>query len=198
VKDSQTLVHKLEEETVMNRLFKIMHICLTISLFVSACTWQTVPAEPVEDGLPKAVAYQTLLDRSTNDKDVTDFIANHCSPADQFQLCKEAGMALWINSDQIVKTIWLYAGNTAGFRRYRGQLPGGLTFYDPMWRVEEKLSVSDTDELIPMTGKVEVPDETSSPDHTHYWVTYKRLNLIVIYDTPGADEDAYIYAVLVN
>ena len=182
----------------MKTLVKILGDCLAMSLFISACTWQSAQSEPADVALPKAVAYQVVLGKSVNDKNVADFIADYCSPVNRFQLCNEVGMALWIDEDHIVKTVWLYAGHADGFKRYRGQLPYGLTFYDPMWRVEEKLSASYTDELIPITGKTELAVEASSPDHTHYWANYKHLNLVVIYDTPGADEDAYMYAVLVS
>ena len=43
-----------------------------------------------------------------------------------------------------------------------------------------------------------VPDEASSPDHIHYWAVYKQLGMTVIYNSPGADEDAYIYAILLS
>ncbi len=74
-------------------------------------------------------------------------------------------------------------------------MPYGLTFYDPMWLVEEKLSALDKDS---QSQKIKQPDETSSPDHIHYWATYKQLGLVVVYDTGIADPDAYIYAVLVS
>jgi hypothetical protein len=37
-----------------------------------------------------------------------------------------------------------------------------------------------------------LPDEAGSPDHMHYWAMYKRLGMMVMYNSPGADEDAYI------
>ena len=43
-----------------------------------------------------------------------------------------------------------------------------------------------------------LPDEASSPDHIHYWAVYKELGLTVIYNSPGVDEDAYIYAILLS
>ena len=107
-------------------------------------------------------------------------------------------MALWIGSDQIVKTVWLYSGHADGFRRYRGELPFGLTFYDPMWRVEEKLSNLDAGETDQPAAEAGLPNEGLSPDHFHYWAVYERFGITVIYDTPFADEDAYIYAVVVQ
>jgi hypothetical protein len=31
-----------------------------------------------------------------------------------------------------------------------------------------------------------------------YWAVYKRCGMVVIYNSPFADVDAYIYAILVN
>jgi len=179
----------------MNKLLKPFILLTVISVFVVACDLQAVQAEPGEGAVPVAT-YQTVLGKSLNDKDVADFIANNnCSSASQFQLCKDVGMALWINASQIVKMVYLYAGNVDGFSRYRGKLPFGLSFYDPMWKVEDKLKDPNADNTIQQSG---LPDETGSPDHVHYWAIYNRLNMTVIYNSPGADEDAYIHAILVN
>jgi hypothetical protein len=180
----------------MNKLFQSLGILAVISLFITACGTWVVQAQPEEPSAPKAPMYETILGKSVSDKQATDFIAaNNCSLVDQFQLCKEAGMALWADSDQVVRTVYLYSGNADGFRRYRGELPFGLSFYDPMWRVEEKLRKPNADDSLQQAG---LPDEASSPDHIHYWAVYKRLDVTVIYNSPGADEDAYIYAVLVS
>jgi hypothetical protein len=104
-------------------------------------------------------------------------------------------MALWADSDQVVKAVYLYAGVAKGFRRYRGELPFDLTFYDPMWRVQEKLRKLNTDDS---SYDVSLPDEAGSPDHIHYWAIYRRLGMTIIYDSPSADQDAYIYAILMN
>ena len=78
-----------------------------------------------------------------------------------------------------------------GFLRYRGPLPYGLSFYDPMWRVQEKLMDLDSTNILYQAG---LPDETASPNPMHYWAVYKRLDMTVIYNSLGKDEDAYIYA----
>ena len=131
----------------MNTLSKIFVIFAAIPLLVSACSGQSVHAERNEASVVAAASYQVVLGKSLYDRDVVDFVAsNNCSSAAEFQLCKEAGMALWINANQIVKMVYLYAGNTDGFRRYRGSLPYGLSFYDPRWRVEEKLRALNTDD----------------------------------------------------
>jgi hypothetical protein len=180
----------------MNKLYRSYCILAVITLFITACSIQTAQTEPEKQVTSKAVTYRAVLGKSLTDKDVVDFIVNNnCSSANQFQLCKDVGMALWIDASQIVKMVYLYAGNLDGFRRYRGQLPFGLSFYDPMWKVEERLKDPDTDDTLQRAG---LPDEASSPDHMHYWAVYKRLGMTVIYNSPSADEDAYIYAILIS
>jgi hypothetical protein len=144
----------------------------------------------------KEISYKVVLGKSMTDKAVMDFLVDHhCFPADRLQLCEELGMALWADSDQVVKAVYLYAGGAKGFRRYRGELPFDLTFYDPMWRVQEKLRKLNTDDS---SYDVSLPDEAGSPDHIHYWAIYRRLGMTIIYDSPSADQDAYIYAILMN
>jgi hypothetical protein len=179
----------------MNKFFKNLSILAAIALYATACGTQTVQDQPEEKG----AAYQAILGKSLNDEDVANFItSNNCSPASQFQLCSEAGIAFWSDANQIVKMVYLYSGNTEGFRRYRDELPFGLSFYDPMWRVEEKLRDLETDDTSPLTLKAGLPDEGVTPDHMHYWAMYKRFSMTVIYNSPGDDEDAYIYAIAVN
>ena len=182
----------------MNKLFKALSILAVIAL-ATACGAQAVRAEPVRtDNVAKA-SYQVVLGKSISGKDVTDFIAIHnCSSADQFQLCQDAGMAFWIDPNQIVDTVYLYSRNAEGFRKYKGKLPFGLTFYDPMWQVEQKLRDLNEDDTSQVSWNAGLPDEASSPDHIHYWAVYKELGLTVIYNSPGADEDAYIYAILLS
>ena len=180
----------------MNTFIKAFGLLALITFFNTACSTHNVQAQSGEQPVSKSVTYQRLLGKSLNDQDVTEFItSNPCSPAAEFQLCKEAGMAFWIDTNQVVKTIYLYSGNSDGFRRYRGDLPFGLTFYDPMWRVQEKLMDPNSANFLSQTG---FPDEAVSPDHMHYWAMYKRLGITVIYDSPGNDEDAYIHAILVS
>ncbi len=180
----------------MLKRFKSLRILTVIMLFLTACSTWTVQAQPEAQATPKVVLYQTLLGKSVSDKRVVNFIvSNNCSSTSQFQLCKDVGMALWTDASQIVKTVYLYSGNMDGFSRYRGKLPFGLSFYDPMWKVEEKLRDLNADDTLQRAG---LPDEIGSPDHIHYWAIYNRLNMTVMYNSPGADEDAYIYAILVN
>lgn len=195
----QSSVYELKKDYVMNTLIKTLVIVAAISLLISACGGRSVQAESAEANAA-ATSYQVVLGKSLNDKDVVDFIAgNNCAAVNQFHLCKDAGMALWADADQIVKMVYLYAGDADGFRRYRGALPYGLTYYDPMWRVEEKIrDLNSDDSLSPQAiWQAGLPDEEGSPDHLHYWALYKRLGMTVIYDSAGDDEDAYIYAIVV-
>ena len=180
----------------MNTLIKTSGICAAISLLIGGCAGQPVRAEPAEADAAAAVSYQVVLGKPLDDMEVVNFIAtNHCLPAAGFQLCKDAGVAFWTDDSQIVKTVYLYAGNSSGFRRYRGQLPYGLSFYDPMWQVEEKLRDLNADDILQQLG---LPDEGVSPDHMHYWAVYRRFGLTVVYNSPARDEDAYIYAIVVS
>ena len=180
----------------MKRFYEVFSILAALSLFVSSCEIPVIPAQTDKQPVQKSVSYDVVLGKSMTEKAVNDFIVkNHCSPADQFQLCKEIGMALWTDSDQIVRIIYLYAGDADGFKRYQGTLPFALSFYDPMWRVQQKLSNVDEDGSVQDVG---LPDEASSPDHMHYWANYKRFGITIIYNAPFADEDAYIYAILVT
>lgn len=182
----------------MNTFSKTPGISLVILLLVSGCSL-AAPGHREESIVPETPAYQTVLGKPLNDSDVIGFLSsNGCSSAGALQVCKEAGMALWIDADQIVEMAYLYAGNAEGFRRYRGELPFGLTFYDPMWLVEEKLMDAEADDTVQPAPQADLREEGSSPDHFHYWAVYNRFNLIVIYNTPFVDEDAYIYAVVVK
>lgn len=178
----------------MTKVRKSLVVFFLLVLFTVACSTSSTSSAKAQP-----TVYQKVLGRSVTDETVVDFLSgNDCVAAMQFHLCQSAGIALWLDSSQIVKTVWLYANNAEGFNRYRGKLPFGLTFYDPMWLVEEKLSVVEVDESSQVAYESGLPDAGSSPDHLHYWAIYERLGLIIIYDFPYADEDAYIYAVVVQ
>ena len=173
-------------------------LCIRLSVFVTlfALTACTPPARAEEAENPTRFSYQALLGKSINDRDVVDFISkNDCSKVNEILLCEPAGMTLWLNADQIVNTVILYAASADGFTKYSGKLPFGLSFYDPMWKVQEKLRTLDADGAVQQAG---LPDESGTPDRFHYWAIYKRLGMTVIYNSPAADEDAYIYAILVS
>ena len=174
-------------------------VLAVLSLLLMGCSPQVAPLKSKANSVPEVASYQTVLGKSLNDKDVVDFmVTNNCSSEAQFQVCRDAGMAFWINPNQIVDTVYLYSRNAEGFRKFKGKLPFGLTFYDPMWQVEQKLSNLNEDDTSQAAWNTGLPDTASSPDHIHYWAVYKELGLTVIYNSPGADEDAYMYAILLS
>ena len=183
----------------MNKRFQALSILTMIILLLTACSRWTVQTQEPRQTAPKTITYRALLGKSVSDKVVADFIvSNNCASMGHSRVCREVGMALWTDADQIIETVDMYSGNGDGFRRYRGELPFELTFYDPMWLVEEKLSDLNADDTIQAVSRNGAPDEGSSPDHIHYWAVYKQLGLTVIYDSGAADPDAYIYAVLIS
>jgi hypothetical protein len=184
------------KEEPMNKLFKNLSILATIALFITACGAQVVQAQP--EVLRKAATYQAVLGKSLNDKEVADFIAsNKCAGDAQFQLCKAVGMALWINSDKMVKTVYLNLNNADGFAAYKGELPLGLASNDTMATVEQKFR-QPIEVHAPQAGWTSgLPDEGSSPDHVHYSAIYKRFGVTIIYNSPSAnDKGATIHAIL--
>jgi hypothetical protein len=185
------------KEAAMKTFYAALRLFAAIPLLITGCKTQILPAQTEERSAQKSASYEAILGKPISDHAVIDFIVhNNCSTADQFQLCKEAGMALWVDTNQIVTMVYLYAGGADGFKRYRGDLPFGLSFYDPMWRVQEKIRNSNAgNNSSQQTG---LPDEASSPDHLHYWAIYRGLGMTIIYNSPSADEDAYIYAILVS
>jgi hypothetical protein len=173
--------------------FKSLFILIGTLLLLTACGPWTVQPQPKEQMAPKVAAYKDVLGRSVTDNEVVDFmIRNNCSSANQFQLCKEIGMALWVTSDQVVETVYLYLNQADSFIPYKGELPNGLKFYDSMGAVEYKLKRKGM-------GNAGLPDEGSSPDHLHYWATYKQAGMTIVYNSPSPeDEDATIYAILMS
>jgi hypothetical protein len=176
----------------MNKHFKTFSILAMITLLITGCGELAVQGRRDVPVAPKAAVYQNLLGKSINDKEVADFLVrNNCSSTGQFQVCKEAGMDLWINLDQIVKTIYLHLNSHVGYTAYKGELPFGLKFYDIQGAVEYKLKRQGV-------GNEGLPDEGSTPDHFHYWAIYKRYGMIIVYNFPYADEDATIHSILVS
>ncbi len=190
----------------MNKLFKTLSILAAIALFITACGAQAVqaqsgePAAPAVPGAPKDATYETVLGKSVTSNDVADFIAsNNCTPAGEFQLCPSAGLALWADADQTIRTAYLSISNSDTFAPYRGELPLGLAADDTMATVEQKFGHPRDIHMLPGPWEPGLPDEGSTPDHFHYWANYKRFGLTVIYNSPSADDkEATIYAILVS
>ena len=176
----------------MNTYFKTSSFLIGMALFLTACASPGVQAERAKEPTLPTADYQAVLGKSLHDKDVADFIASHnCVSATQFQVCNEAGIAFWLDTDQVVKMVYLYLNNVDGFEAYKGELPFGLKFYDIMESVEYKLGKQGV-------GNAGLPDEAATPDHLHYWAIYKQVGVTIIYNAPFPDGEATIHAVLVS
>ena len=176
----------------MNLLVKVFAILCLISLLVSGCA--ALPAQVGEEKSTseKVSVYKTILGKAFTDQSVVEFLAGQsCTSADQFLLCKTAGMALWMDSNQTVETVYLYLNNTDGFAPYQGELPFGLKFYDTMGAVEYKLGRQGV-------GDAGLPDTWATPDHTQIRAIYHEAGMTVIYNAPFPDEDATIHSILVS
>jgi hypothetical protein len=182
-----------QEGNSMNVFIRILRLFAILPLLIVSCTLHTVQAQPEGQFTKNIAPYTNLLGKSLTDKVVVDFIAsNNCSSAAQFQLCEDAGVALLIDVNQIVETVYLYLNNAEGFGPYKGELPFGLKFYDIMGAVEYKLKRQGV-------GHAGLPDRGETPDHLHYRATYQQVGMTIIYNSPSAeDEDATIYAILVS
>jgi len=178
----------------MNKFFKTLSFLAVIALFATACGAQAAQAaEP-------AISYQAVLGKSLNNEDVADFIAsNNCSAVSSFQLCPNAGMALWLDSDQMVKAVYLYPSDTKDFTAYKGELPLGLVSNDTMATVEQKFGQPKVEHAPQAGWEMGLPDEGLTPDHSHYWAIYNRFGLVIMYNSPSAnDKSATIHAILVT
>jgi len=184
----------------MNKYFKILCVLTVMASFLSACTSQSVHAQPAMADTTATAIYDVLLGKSLGDQDVADFIANNnCSTVEQFQLCRSAGMVLMMDANQKVESVILYPGKDDGFAAYQGPLPYDLRFTDTMEMVEEKLGHSVKIDVPLANWVLGLPDESITPDHMHYVAVYKRLNMTIVYNTPsGSDKGASIQSMLVT
>ena len=184
----------------MNTLVKFPSFLVVIALFLTACAAPSVHAQPAKADATATAIYDVLLGKSLGDQEVVDFIANNnCSPVEQFQLCRPAGMVLMMDADQKVESLILYPGTDDGFAAYQGPLPYDLRFTDTMEMVEEKLG-HPTKINAPLANWVlGLPDEGLTPDHIHYVAVYKRLRMTIVYNSPSAsDKGATIHSILVT
>ena len=184
----------------MNKSFPILSILAAIALFATAYGALVVQAQSANGAAPNAAAYEAVLGKSLNDQDVADFIAsNKCASAGSFQLCKNIGMALWLDPYQTVKSVYLYPTGKDGFTAYKGALPLGLPANHTMATIEQKFGQPKVEHAPQAGWEPGLPDEGGSPDYIHYWAIYKRFGVTVIYNSPSpADKNATIYTVLVN
>ncbi len=183
----------------MNKLFKTLSILAAIAFLSTACGARAVRAQTENKAALKEASYAPMLGKPLASQEVADFLAaNNCAPAASFQLCKSVGMAFWMDNQQVIKTAYLYLNPTGGFKPYQGSLPYGLTRFDTMVSVQQKFG-QPVEVHAPQAGwEPGLPDEAGSPDHLHYWAIYRRFGVTIVYDSPGADEDALLYAILVS
>jgi len=173
----------------MNRRIKTFGLLVALTVVVTLFGVRAIQAQKA---VPQPIDYRNLLGKSRNDQAIVNLIAiDGCVEELPYLLCREAGMALWLDSNQSVRKIHLYVNNSDGFALYQGELPLGLKFYDIMGAVEYKLNRLGV-------GSEGRPEETAVPDHMHYWAFYNEQGVTIIYNSPFADEDATIYAVLVT
>ncbi|MDQ2692067.1 MAG: hypothetical protein M3Y68_08565 [Chloroflexota bacterium] len=173
----------------MGTLYRYLIVFIVLAQLVTACSAQSARAKPA---ISQAHQYRQLLGKLVTETAVSDLLAaSNCVRAAPFEVCKEAGLALWMDASGIVQNIYLYLHNGDGFTSYKGDLPFGLKFYDTMGAVEYKLNRQGI-------GKEGRPDEAAVPDHFHYWAFYGEASMTIIYNTPFADEDATIYAIVLN
>lgn len=181
----------------MNKYFKTLSLLAAMAFLAAACA---PSAMGVAQAAPVELTYEATLGRPLSDQSVADFIAsNNCAQAGSFHLCQPAGLALWTDADQTVKTVYLYVSSFEGFAPYKGELPLGLAAGDTMADVEEKLG-QPREVYAPQAGWAPgLPDEGGSPDRTHYWAVYNRFGITVVYNSPvPSDKNASVHAILVN
>ena len=184
----------------MNKNYAILSILVVIVLFTTTYGALVVQAQPAEKAAPNAATYEAVLGKSLNDQDVADFIAsNRCSSTGQIHLCNAAGMALLAGQSQKVETVYLYPNKSDDFAAYKGTLPLGLSANDTMTSVEEKFGQPRLAQVPQAGWQPGLPDASGTPDPLHYWATYKRFGVTIIYKSPTAtDKGATIYAILVG
>lgn len=184
----------------MNKFLNITSFLVVIALVFPACTSQSAHTQPTKADTTATAIYDVLLGKSLGDQEVADFIANNdCSPIEQFQLCRPAGVVLLMDADQKVESLILYPGNDDGFAAYQGPLPYDLRFTDTMGMVEEKLGHSVKINAPLANWVLGLPDEGITPDHVHYVAAYRRLGMTIVYNSPSAsDKGATIHSILVT
>ena len=176
---------------------KLLNTLFVIAIFLgigAACSAQPVQAEHLEQA-PAAAGYESLLGKSLNDGEVTEFIAsNYCSQASRDYICGPTGIALEIDLDQKVETVYLFPGRTAAFAASQGELPYGMQWEDTRAVVEEKLGEAPADVYINQAG---LPMEIGIPENISLWAVYPERGITVVYNTLSAENTgATIHAVL--
>src|SRR5512143_180647 len=112
----------------MGRFYRYIFVLAMFSLFFTSCTTQSAQIKQIK---PEVVKYQDLLDETFSNDDIQNWTTkNDCIFAERLLSCQNLGIALWLNSEHVVKTVYFYLDNTDGFSAYKGELPLGLKYYD--------------------------------------------------------------------
>jgi len=178
----------------MNRLFKFIGVLLVIGLLGFAYKAQITRAAMTID-------YRVVLEYSLNDTSVANFVVNHdcAASAGDFQICPAAGVALRMNQPNVIGQVYLYVNGDPSFASFTGKLPYEITSTDTMANVQRKLGNPKIPQMPVLGWEPRLPDIGNTPDHIHYWATYKDFRLTVVYNTPaGNDLEAGIYMIIVD
>lgn len=176
----------------MNRLFKflvVLGVIIVIAVvFRVRGTQATAPAD-----------YHGMLYRSLYDRSVVGFLVGHqCASVSDFHLCPQAGMALQTDSQKQIRHIFLYGQGNELFAPFAGELPYGITFKDTMADVQYKLGQPKIPQQPQLGWEPGLPTSGGTPDRIHYWATYEQYDLVIVYNTPLADNlNARIYMILI-
>ena len=99
----------------------------------------------------------------------------------------------------MIQTAYLYVSNANNFVAYKGALPLGLASNDTMATVEQKFGQPKVEHAPQAGWEQGLPEESSSPDHFHYWAIYNRFGVTIVYNSPSPnDKGATIHAILVS
>src|SRR5689334_14882490 len=113
----------------MNKIYRSFCLFTAFALVLTACSLAT-QTQSKKQSTPEVPVYETLLGKRVTDQKVADFIvSNHCSTVTIYILCKQIGMALLIDSSQMVEGVFLYLNKAIGsmpyeedFAAYTGKL----------------------------------------------------------------------------
>jgi hypothetical protein len=181
----------------MNRFLKSLSFVFLAAFVAIALGALATQAAAVEPSVSPAADYQALLGKPLGDKYVADFIAaNYCASAGQYELCGLAGIALGVDRDQKVETVFLFPGRANGFARFQGELPYKLTWKDSLASATRKLGVSPDATYLQQAG---LPNESGTPDNIRLWVVNEDLGVTIVYNAlSAADKNATLHAILIT
>ena len=98
----------------MDQLFKILGL-MVFTFVTASCSPGFLRMEPTDQAAAKVPVYKVLLGKSSTDKVVAEFIdGNHCSVTKPYVFCREVGMDLLVDSNQIVVSVFLYLNKASG------------------------------------------------------------------------------------